>query len=801
MLAPRWIKVVRDLSSHRFRTALVVLSIAVGVFSVAVVMGAREVLLREFDTGYAWARAANATFNAERPFDQGLVRRVAARPEVADAEGRTLVPVRFRTLDGEGNPSSGWKTMRIQAVDDLRDTKVERVEVPEGTRIPGEGEILVEQSAKLTGDWEVGQSMELELPSGGSATLRVAGFAHDLNAVPSRFIGATTAFTTPENLELLEMPDGYNMLLVSFRGAGLTRERASEMAAAVRDEVLEPAGITVARMAVPEPGSHFLGDIFKAVSLLLLALGVLSLLLSGFLVVNTVSAIMVQHVRQVGIMKAVGGSAGQVSRMYFTMVTVYGALAVLVGIPAGGWAGHRFTEFAAGLLNFRITSYTPPGWVIALEVGVGMLVPVLAALVPVLLGARRSVVSALNATGMAGVSFGHSLVDRALGLVRGLPRPIALSLRNTFLRKGRLALTLTTLGLASAVVMAVVSTRASLLRTVDDLDSWWRYDVEVAFPQPVEALGAARVAVEAGGITGVESWVEQGAALVREDGSENQDIEVSGVPAGTDFVTPRVVEGRWLSSADEQAVVVNTDVTSAEDGLGVGDTVRLKIGADEREWTVVGVVTGQMMGSKVFVERRYLEGILGRAGAADRLLVKTDRHTRDGQEEAAAALEERLEDAGYAVGSVRTQKGMRDNLNNQFGVLVAFLVIMAALLASVGVIGLSGTMSINVIESTREIGVMRSIGGSHAWIRRIFVTEGVTIGLLAWTIGAVLAWPMSRALVLMLQGAIGMPLSFAFSWEGVFGWLGIVLVVAAVASLVPAFRASRVSVRDAIAYE
>ncbi|TLM66250.1 MAG: ABC transporter permease, partial [Actinobacteria bacterium] len=383
MLAPRWIKVVRDLSSHRFRTLLVVLSIAVGVFSVAVVMGAREVLLREFATGYAWARAAAATFNTQRPFDEALLRRVQDRPEVAAAEARTYVPVRFRMLDDEGNPASGWKTMSIQVVDDLRRTTVERIAISESTRIPSDGEILIEQSAQQTGDWEPGKSVELELPSGESATFRVAGFAHDLNAVPSRFVGATTAFTTRENLPLLEMPEGYNMLLVSFEGQGLTRAKASEMAGAIRDEVLEPSGVVVARMAVPEPGSHFLGDIFKAVSLLLLALGILSLLLSGFLVVNTVSALMVQHVRQVGIMKAVGGRTQQVARMYFAMVTVYGVLAVLVGIPAGAWAGHGFTEFAAGMLNFRISDYTPPWWVIGLEVAVGLLVPVLAALAPV----------------------------------------------------------------------------------------------------------------------------------------------------------------------------------------------------------------------------------------------------------------------------------------------------------------------------------------------------------------------------------------------------------------------------------
>ena len=83
-------------------------------------------------------------------------------------------------------------------------------------------------------------------------------------------------------------------------------------------------------------------------------------------------------------------------------------------------------------------------------------------------------------------------------MIRGLPRPVALSLRNTFVRKGRLALTLTTLVLASAVVMGVMTVRTSMLQTVEDMASWWRYDAQVfmARPQPRVELERAASRVE-----------------------------------------------------------------------------------------------------------------------------------------------------------------------------------------------------------------------------------------------------------------------------------------------------------------
>jgi putative ABC transport system permease protein len=160
-----------------------------------------------------------------------------------------------------------------------------------------------------------------------------------------------------------------------------------------------------------------------------------------------------------------------------------------------------------------------------------------------------------------------------------------------------------------------------------------------------------------------------------------------------------------------------------------------------------------------------------------------------------------MKDAGLPVTGVRTSTGIAANIANQLGILVTFLVIMAVILASVGVIGLTGTMIINVLESTREIGVMRSIGASHRSIFGIFITEGVVIALMAWGAGAVLSFPLSVWLVSALGGAMALPLAYHFSWSGVGLWLVMVVAISVLASLLPAWSASRVSVRDAISYE
>ena len=794
-MSPRWRKVLRDLSSHRFRTLLVVLSIAIGMFAVGVVLGTREVLVREFEVDYASSVPHDAAFRTT-DFGDDVVRRAERLDEVTHAEAHRNVTLRYTWAGSDGD-----RTISIEAYPDFDAIDVDAVVPVEGAPWPpARGEVLLEAAARQVGAYEVGDVLSIERADGKTAELTVAGFAHDINAVPARFVGYETGYVALETLDELGEPEAYNSLALTFAKQELTQAEGSRLAEHVREKLLDARGVSVYYADVPARGSHFLGDIFKALSLLLLALGVLSLGLSGFLVVNTVSALIAQQVRQIGIMKAIGGSSGQVGALYTVTVAAYGVLAVAVGLPATAAGSRFFIDFAAEILNFRVSDHSLPAWVVIAEVGVGLVVPLLAAASPVSRGAQMSVVRALNATGMTVTSFGHGLIDRALGLVRGLPRPVALSLRNTFLRKGRLALTLATLTLASAVVMSVFSVRSSIERTIDELEAWWRYDVQITLAEPQSATAVEREAAKVPGVTETETWRVYGATLVRPDGTENDSFGIVGLDPETDFVQPSIVEGRWLQPDDTDAVVINTDAQNAEASLALGSTVKLAVRGEERAWRVVGVMKGQLGGPTLTCSTDTLAEVVGDPGVTRLLVRGSDADSAD-QRALLDAVETRLADNGFPVAGARTSTGLADQLREQLGILVAFLVIMAAILATVGVIGLTGTMTINVLESTREIGVMRATGAQHRSIYQIFVTEGVTVGAIAWFGGALLAYPMSLVLVRALASVIGLPLTYAFSWAGVGLWLALMLGISAMASLVPAFRASQVSVRDAIAYE
>jgi putative ABC transport system permease protein len=794
-VSPRWRKVLRDLSSHWFRTALVVVSIAIGIFAVGVMLGGREILLREFDADFAASEPANATYRSQ-DFGEELVSRAEDQPEVSAVQARRSVMLRYTRSGSDEDHSISLEAFRD--FDDIRIGKV--LPLGDAQWPPQRGDIVLEAAAKQVADFTVGDLLTVERADGETATLRVAGFAHDINAVPAQFVGHETGYVTFDTMADLGETRQANQLSLVFADEDITWDQASRLSADLRDTLFEQDNLQVFYTDVPEPGSHFLGDIFGALSLLLLSIGALALGLSAFLVVNTVSALLAQQVRQIGVMKAIGGSAGQLERLYVVTVAIYGALAVAIGLPATAAGTRWFSDFAAEILNFRVTSYSPPAWVVLVEIAVGLLVPLLAAAAPVRSGVRMSVVKALNATGMTDAGFGHGLVDRVLGKIRGLPRPVALSLRNTFLRKGRLALTLSTLVLASAVVMSVFSVQASIERTITDLESWWRYDAELVFATPQDAAAIEAELADVPEVVAHEAWPAYSATLIRSDGTQNESLRIVGLDPATDFVGPTLIEGRWLTASDTNAIVVNTDAQNAEESLRVGEDVRLDVLGTETTWRVVGVIKGQLGGSTVYCDAEQLTEATGIPGVT-RLLVRGEASDAKSEQALLTAVEDRLQDRGYQVASAQTRAQLAAQLREWLGILVAFLVLMAGLLAAVGVIGLTGTMSINVLESTREIGVMRATGAQHGAIYQIYVTEGVTVGFIAWSLGALFVYPLSLGLVRALEGAINVPLSYAFSWLGVLAWLALMLVISGLASIAPAFRASQVSVRDAIAYE
>ena len=574
-----------------------------------------------------------------------------------------------------------------------------------------------------------------------------------------------------------------------------------QVAGQIRNKI-ENSGRAVFFTLVFKPGKHWADDTMQAMLLLLGVLGALSLLLSGFLVTNTITSLLTQQVRQVGIMKAVGAQANQIVGMYLTTVVVFGALALFVAVPLGVVGARALSAFTAQLLNFEIGGYSLPSRVLALEVAAGLLVPVVAALYPVIGGTRITVRQAISSYGLGGGGPGRGRIDRLVERVQGLSRPVLLSLRNTFRRKGRLALTLATLTLAGAIFIGILSVQRSLLGMLDSLFRYWNYDVQVEFNRSYRIEQLQREAMRVPGVVKAETWGFRTSRRIRANGTESEGIFVISLPAATKMLEPILLRGRWLLPDDENAVVVNTDLTKNEPDVKVGDDIVLKIGTRETTWRVVGVVQGVLAGPFAYANYPYASRVIRTYGRADRVQVVTDRHDGTYTAQVARSLEAHFRQLGLRMNSNTTTVDLRAQAAAQFNVIIVFLLIMAVLLAVVGGLGLMGTMSINVLERTREIGVMRAVGASDLAVLKIVLVEGVLIGVLSWLLGTVLAFPLGMGLSNAVGTAfLNAPPTFRFSFSGVALWFALVIILAAVASFLPAWNASRLTVRDVLAYE
>ncbi len=124
-------------------------------------------------------------------------------------------------------------------------------------------------------------------------------------------------------------------------------------------------------MDIPTPGKLPQDNIFQALVLLLTALGVASLFLSVFLLISTVSALLNQQVRQIGVMKAIGGRSGQIARLYLGMVAFFGLAALAIAAPLSAWAARYIINFLAYLVDFTLGEFSIPSQVLAFRGRVG----------------------------------------------------------------------------------------------------------------------------------------------------------------------------------------------------------------------------------------------------------------------------------------------------------------------------------------------------------------------------------------------------------------------------------------------
>jgi len=796
-LRPRWRKVLADLSDNKMRTLMVVASIAVGAFAVGTITTAYAILSEDINASFASAHPANIEIVTD-PFEEEFIRSVEKVPGVADAEGRHILGVRA-SLDGET-----WQSLDLVAYEDFEKPNINLLAPLEGASIPDSRQLLIGRDRFKETGFQVGDVLQIQLPDDTIRTMPVVGIVRDQTTGVGDFMAPPLGYIAFDTLEWLGRGSYYNRLQVTVSGDSNDEEVITGVSDAVKDKI-EKNGLQVYQTRTNKTNEHPMASTVLAVIGVLGALGLLIMLLSSSLIVNTLNALLSQHLRQIGVMKLVGARSLQILGMYLILILSYGIIALIIAVPLGVLAGNGLANFLADFLKAKVQEFRVVPVAILLQVLIALIVPLVAGFVPVNSGSKTTVRRAISNNGPGQQAAGSRRLDRLGNWFSWLSRPVLLSIRNTFRRQGRLALTLFTLTIGGAIFIAVFNVRASMEQFMDQLGQHFRADITLNFAQPYRFSRVEQAVYQVPGVEHIEGWAAANADILGPDDKVEEDIYILAPPANSSLLDPEIVAGRWLVPADQKALTVSDSIWDLYPDLQPGDTLRLNVqGRWEDDWMVVGVFrfSTPLGDTLAYANYDMISDLFNTPDKASSYRVVTELHTLEGQEQVGKRLDQHLRAQGFHLHDVEVGEVTREQNSQGINILVIFLLIMALLTATVGSIGLTGTMGMNVLERTREIGVMRAIGAVDLAIIKLVVVEGVLIGLISWFLAVIFSFPISYLLLSIISKAmINSPMPLAFTLLGFAIWLVVVVALSVIASMLPARNAARLTIREVLAYE
>jgi putative ABC transport system permease protein len=548
---------------------------------------------------------------------------------------------------------------------------------------------------------------------------------------------------------------------------------------------LRERGHEVHEIRVPKLRQHPHQGLMNAVQIVLLVFTLLLFVLSSIVVATILSTILARQTRDIGVMKALGASTRQLAGLYAAFVLALGVIATVIAFPVAYAGANGMIRKVALMMNITLADPNIPAWVFVTIALLGLLVPLAIASVPILRATRMTVRQSLAHSG-AGSDFARPGLSRL---------PIAV--RNALRRPARLVLTMTLLVVGGSLVIAASNFERSLRGISSKLAIARHYDLEVRLHTPVSRERVAELA-NLEGVRTFEAWAASDAAfgdIVRTypDGGHGSFTLTAPPSNGSSLVSFPLRAGRWLVPDDTDAVVLGGHGAETR----VGDRITLAVEGKRSTWTVVGLVEEVGSGSAFVTAAGYAKA----TGIEGVSLLRFETGVRTDAERAAvlARIEATLAQRGIPLRYAMPSPLLRSIIDDHVLLVVRAVIAMAMILALVGLLGLASAMAINVAERTREIGILKTIGASDGRLLRILVGEAMFVGAASALIAIALSFPLT-VFIAGRMGATGL-LSrppFTLSFVALLGWPAVAILGSALASLLPARRAARLTVSKAL---
>ncbi|UCF09053.1 MAG: FtsX-like permease family protein [Thermoplasmata archaeon] len=691
----------------------------------------------------------------------------------------------------------------IVGVDDFSRQSVDIVSIDSGNT-PGHLELLTDASNSRANLYsgKAGDTARIYDFSGNVQELEITGTGHSLLYSDYPMFGLAVFYTDIDTVHTLSNTTGVNMISFDLTN---NKEEDAEKAISDIEDYLKHNSAFVSFTDIPDvrlngdwPGEQEFSDM----SSFFVILTLMTLFCSLFLISNTMHTMITEQKREIGQLKAVGATKLQVVRSYATTSLIMGGAGSVIGSILGIVIAHLMVAFLANNF-FGITpefNIFIPTVLISVLVGIGITI---VATLPSLWKTLR--VTAREGMENHGISanYGSSRFDKGLMKMKGLPRTAQMGLRNMARKKGRSVSTLLQISLAVGMFLAIASIGYSIQAMVSQEFEYFTCDIitmgSTEGGRPLtEDLQYVLEDIE--GVQIAEPIV--GTEILVEDNS----LSVFGYTYNTVGydMDSTIYRGRWYTQEDQEnnaTVIVLTKTFAQFEGIKVGDTITVQMATGDFEFEVIGLSSSQMNnGMACFIPITTLQDKLMMGNVVSGFVIKTESGSHDLIDRVATEIEDEMLSRGYVVTNLILYVAEERNhqANQQ---IMNLMVAVGSIIVLITMIGLMSMLTMNVIERTKEIGMMRCLGSTSRSLRSVFGTEGLVIALMGWTAGIPIGYLVGSYLNKMIYDLLHVEMTFYFPMEYI--WISlIVTVVLTLAVIQPAlWRATHLKPGDALRYE
>src|SRR5215472_14221498 len=633
-------KALADVTQRKGRTVLVILSILIGVLGLTAVNSANDVIGGAFIYSHDQSASPDMVFSAP-VVDPSVVSTVLHIPNVAKVQLRSEYHSNWHTTTGSAS-------IQINGYADLQHIQLGTFQLTSG-RLPGPGEIVMDSRDSVIQPVTIGDTVTITTSS-GTASLRVVGLVRTLGWATSENSVQATGYMQASALQQIagssttsgskaqSGPALATVLMVKVRDT----HQAMPTYQAI-EQALAQAHVKVDDGSLQDTTSGAIA--INGMLLVIRVHSLIALLLTGMLIINTMTVLVTEQMRIIGTMKALGGRRGVIMQSYLISVGVYSLVGTILGLAAGIEAGEQLAALFARFMQIDLGPFQLSPWILLVSVLVGLCLPSLAALVPLWQGTRITVREAMAAYGVSAGSGKQRAWGRRLAWV---PQTTWLGVRGIFRKRARAILTVLALTLSCAVFLAVQITTNSIGTTLDQQARAYSSDL-------VANWGSIKYRP---GI--YEDIQHQVQALTNVDRVEPRTSEtlttragylaLTGLEAETHFYQYHLVAGRWLTASESNTIVLS-DLAAQALHLQVGQTLTLKQDPTQVTWRIVGIVhdlapSGGIGEAFTTLENMNVQLLRLPADSMMMLMVQARNHTEEAVDQLAGQVNSALSDLG-----------------------------------------------------------------------------------------------------------------------------------------------------------